>query len=273
MPGIYRPTLVAASALLLASGLVALGPGCTVLTNDGLPLDAMVYDGSPESGTPACTACVADQCTGVWAVCLLDEGCQAIHACAGAAGCGADCRTSCACAATSTGDASTVDGGSNIDPVGAYAAFASCNDSRTCGTACANDCTAECASGNPTTTAGSCGGEDAGADADVPDSGSADAGDPDGGDAGAPTDAGADDAEAPVGVSVDGCASCVASKCGDPKKLCALGSECATFLACAKACSDAACVDECGRQHATGKVAAVELATCTTAGCKAACGF
>jgi hypothetical protein len=268
MSGLHRPTLVVASALLMASGLVVLGPGCTVLTNDGLPLDAMVYDGSPESGTPACTACVTQECTGVWAVCLLDKGCQAIHACAGATGCGADCRTSCACSGSASD--SGVDAGSGIDAVGAYAAFASCNDSRTCGTACKSDCTQECASGNPTSAAGSCGG-DAGVDA-AKDSGTTDAGDPDAGDGSTTADGGAD-AEAPVVVSVDGCASCVAGKCSDPKKLCALGSECASFLACAKACSDAACAEECGRQHATGKVAAVELANCTTAACKTACGF
>jgi hypothetical protein len=269
MATFLKPTILALSALALAGGMIALGPGCTVLTNDGLPLDATVYDGPTEGGTPACTACVANECTAIWAVCLNDARCQAIHTCASASGCGADCRASCACSSTSSSDASTRDGG-GIDAVGAYAAFASCNDARTC-SACKNDCAAQCASGSPATTAASCGGgtdsgTDAGSDSGV-DAG--DGGDAAADDAGTETDGGT----TPVVPSVDGCASCTAGKCGDAKKQCVLGSECAAYLTCAKACADAACVDDCGRQHATGKAASVELAACTTASCSEVCGF
>lgn len=73
--------------------------------------------------------------------------------------------------------------------------------------------------------------------------------------------------------TVDGCTSCVSGKCGDAKRSCALGTECAAYLACAYAAKDAAGAEDCGRLHATGKAAAVELATCTNAGCTDACGF
>jgi hypothetical protein len=75
----------------------------------------------------------------------------------------------------------------------------------------------------------------------------------------------------PARPTAESCASCSDSKCGDAKRACAIGSECANFLECAFACTDSGCVAECGRLHATGKVAAVELATCTQAGCQAEC--
>jgi len=97
------------------------------------------------------------------------------------------------------------------------------------------------------------------------DAGDVDAGD-DAGDASA-------EAAAPVTVTVDGCASCVSGHCGDPKKACAAGTECESFLGCARACADATCIDTCGTNFASGKEAARELADCTFTACKADCGL
>ena len=135
----------------------------------------------------------------------------------------------------------------------ALAAFASCNDARTC-TKCATDCAAACASGATKTTAGSC------ADATA--------------DAGYAADAGAADASAVTEPpSADGCATCVTDKCNDAKKACALGTECSVFLACAYGCADAACVDTCGKTHSTGKASATELSSCMLTSCRSACGY
>lgn len=221
------------AALVVASA----GAGCTVQTNDAPPDDAGVFEGGGEGGAAACTTCLSLECTGTWATCLTDPTCQAVHACGTA---------DCVCSADAGADAG--------DPRALYRAFAACNDARS-GGACAADCKAKATTNPPP-----CAGEDAGADA------ATDAGD--GGDAG---DAGAA-APAPSS-SVDACASCVSSKCGDAKKACALGTECAAYLACVYAAKDAAGAEDCGRLHATGKVAAVELATCTNAGCTDACGF
>ncbi len=241
-----------ATGLLFFGSAVALAAaaavGCTVVTTD-TPDDAGVYEGgSPDGGVPACTSCLAGECAGTWAACLTDPACRALHACGG--------TSACVCAADAPGDAG--------DPRGLYRAFAACNDARS-GGACAGDCKAA-----SSTTPAPCADEDAGAiDAASPDA--ADAGDA--GEAGADADA---DAAAPAPApapSVDGCASCVSGKCGDAKKACALGSECAAYLACVYAAKDAAGAEDCRRLHATGEVAAVELASCTNAGCTDVCGF
>ncbi len=144
-------------------------------------------------------------------------------------------------------------------PVAAYAAYAACTDARTCG-ACAMDCTNACTGGaaNKPLTITSC------VTTTATDEGNADAGDADAGDAG---DAGTSTA------SVDACASCVADKCGDAKKLCALGTECSIFLGCANACADTSCVDGCGTVHSTGRASAIELSSCTLTSCRSACGL
>lgn len=228
-----------------ASATVAL-EGCTVSTNDRAddagPFEASTTDAAPS----ACGACVALDCAGPSAVCLTDEGCQQLLACANPFSESKGARDGCFCA----GSAPT-DGGVGVDPLAAYVAFAACNDSRSCST-CASDCAALC-SGGPPQTRPACAGEDAGAE-------DSDGGDADGGDAVAPP-------------SVDGCVQCVAGRCDSAKKLCALGSECAAFLACARGCSDAACVAACGAAHATGKSSAEELSSCTLTSCRSACGL
>jgi hypothetical protein len=241
-----------AAALALASLLPA---ACTVLTNDALPDDAGKFDGSAEASSASCGSCVAQSCTGAWAVCLTDATCRALHQCSSATACGPSCKE--ACFGSGDGGGSGDDGGdAGTDPLAAFRMFAACNDARTC-TACSADCVSTCASGTPDTTPKGCAepaGGDAGSDADV-----------DAGDAG--------DAAAPAPVTADGCASCVASKCGDPKKTCAIGTECEAYLVCTHACGDAKCADDCGLQRASGKAAAEGLSSCARAACSAACGL
>jgi hypothetical protein len=235
-------------AVLPAAALL-MHAGCSAQTSVAVADDAGPFEGGGEGGTSSCSACVADQCTGPWVVCMLDPACRAMNACAkGTSGTAA--KRACVCEAS----ADAVDGG--VDPRAAYLAYATCNDARTC-TKCASDCTSSCA-GGAASTAPSCGGaEDASAASDA-------------GDAGDAADA---DATAPPPSGVDACASCVANRCGDPKKTCALGTECASFLSCTAACGDAACADDCGRRFASGKELAVELSNCTLAGCRSSCGL
>ncbi|MBX3197502.1 MAG: hypothetical protein KF894_05045 [Labilithrix sp.] len=247
-PAPHRFGLVAlTSAFALGGGTLLAGPGCAA-TDDAPESDAGAFEGI-EAGRATCSVCVAEECTAPWALCLTDESCLAARRCAAAEGCDDVCVETCACS----------------DPGGArYRAFAACNDARTCGAACAADCATTCAEGAPTTSVACAPAGDAGGSSDAA---SADAGEADA----ASADAGEVDAEPRP--TADTCAACAAGKCGDAKRACALGSECASLLACVFECADEACADECGRLHATGKVAAVELATCTQAGCERECGL
>jgi hypothetical protein len=259
--------LTAISSVGAAGAFAALGvsaPGCTVLTNDAPLDDAGTFEGGDAGPSTTCTSCVTQECTGAWSVCLTDSRCVALRACDNPFGESEAARNQCFCDRADA-SAPTADAGvTGADPLAAYAAFASCNDARTCGK-CASDCTSQCANGGRKTTAGSCG-------APADDGGSTDdaATDPDAsGDAG---DAAAE-AAAPEVPSADRCATCVSDRCGDPKKACALGSECSLFLACAYACTDVACVDACGKAHSTGKQSATELSNCTLTSCRSACGY
>jgi hypothetical protein len=226
-------------ASALGAAMLSAG-GCTVLTNDGLPDDAGIFEGGDGGDGGGCTPCAANECLASWSVCLVDPACRAIHA-----------------GATSVCAPSASDAG--VAPENAYRAFAACSAARTCGAACQNDCTARCTSGGP--DAGpSCG--DAGT---TPDAGS-DAGIVgDAGDGGLPP--------IPPPPTVDACIQCAASKCGDALRACAIGSECARYLSCVHDCTSESCASTCGTNFASGKTAAQELATCTTTGCVSACGF
>jgi hypothetical protein len=254
---------VGSAALAGIAALFAFGPtACTVLTNDAPLDDAGTYEGGPDGGNTTCAPCVADQCVGAWAVCLTSESCRAVRACANPFAESQGATQECVCSVEAGADAATT-------AQAAYQMFASCNDARTC-TACATDCASSCANGAATTTFTACD-VDAGADldaaADADTDAAADA------DVDADTDAAADAAPAPV--TADGCASCVSGKCGDAKKLCALGTECAGYLGCVYACppGDEACAQSCGQEHATGQAAAESLASCTFAACSSACGL
>ena len=227
--------LLGATALGMAS---AAAGGCTVLSNDGLPDDAGVFEGGEAGDAGACTSCVESQCLSTWSVCLLDPACRAIHACGG--------TSQCVCA-PSASDAS-------VAPENAYRSFAACNAARTCGTTCQSSCTSRCGGDGGPSAAPSC--SDAGATG------------ADAGDAGADAEAGA-----PVATGVDACSQCAASTCGDASRACDASSECAKYLACVFDCAGEACANACETKHATGKAAATELATCTTTGCASACGF
>lgn len=231
---------------LVAVGAGLAGVGCTTVATSSGSEDAAVFV-TTEAGVSACQTCVADECTAAWALCLTNESCLSVRDCA-RTGSGLDC---------------TCNGANDAGLRGGdlYRAFTTCNDARTCATGCASDCASTCAS-PPATTPAPC---------EVPDASASDL------DAGADAadDASADAGEtpSPPGPSADRCASCAAAKCDSAKKACAIGSECAVFLECAFACADSTCVYGCGRLHATGQVAAVELATCAQAGCEAECGL
>lgn len=196
----------------------------------------VIPEGTFEGGAAdagTCAACNANECLATWSVCLLDPACRAIHACGG--------TSECVCSPGPSDGAAP--------PGNAYRAFALCNASRTCG-ACAVDCASRCAGGGPG-PAPSCG-----------DEGEIDAGD----------DA-APDASAPPSPTADTCATCAASKCNDARRSCGLGTECAAYLECVFECADESCAAACAARHASGRIAAMELATCTTTGCAEACGF
>lgn len=255
------PLLILAFGAIGGAGLYA--GGCTVLTNDAPPDDAGVFEGGDaNAAAQTCSACVVDQCTSAMALCLSDDACNAIRACASSCSdidAATTCRTTCACAAKTT------DGG--ISAESRFRAFTSCADARTCApSSCATDCASTCAAAPPSTTPSAC--SDSPPDAGQPDADTSDASIDDAslGDAGG-------DAGVPIKVSVDGCASCGDDKCGAAKKACAIGSECAAFLSCVAACSEATCSTECGTKYATGKNAAQELASCVEAGCREACGL
>lgn len=252
--------LVCVSTVVLA-GVLA-GAGCTVLTNDALPDDAGKFDGDTDAASPVCASCLSQACTGQWASCFEDPACLAVAKRASASACVAP-------------DSGAVDGG--VDPLALYGAFASCNaENAAAGQTCATDCSGTTlpASCNVDGGAGDSGANDASddgsSDASTNDAAS-DAGSDDAGDAG-DTDGGDAGATTPVN-PIASCSTCVANECGDAKKACAIGSECAAYLECTFAAGDAAAAEECGRQHASGKTAAAELATCTRVGCSIACGF
>ncbi len=229
-------------------GVAVAQSACTVLTNDALPDDA-TFDGPSEASVPACTECLAQACVGTWAVCLADEGCRALRAC-GAGSSAASCSGQCSSRA---GDAA--DGGP--DPAAAYFVFTGCADENarsTCASACAD-------AGTPAPTQpGTCS-----------DAGSSDAGEDAADDAGDAGDASVPDATAPI--TADACTSCIAGACGDPAKACASGTDCAAFLACVYACTDASCQDACATDHATGKESAGELSSCAVLSCAVQCGY
>lgn len=268
-PSVGIGVLVFASTVVLF-GMIA-GSGCTVLTNDSLPDDAGKFEGG-DATAQTCSTCLADACTGQVAVCLTDPTCAALARCASKG-------EACSCSEATATEAGAAD--ASTDSFGALGAFLACINSAarlpTPGGSgvlgCADDCTG--------TSIAPPGSTCEPADGGTTDSGTTDAGDA--GDDGAASDAG-DDADAsadgstdagstPVDPSLAACTSCVSGKCGDAKKACAIASECAAYLECAFAAADAAAADECGRQHATGQTAAVELATCTRVGCSDACGF
>lgn len=237
-------------ALAVASaigGMVALASGCTVLTNDGLPDDAMVFEGGEGGGDAGtCAACLTAACIAPQALCLTNASCLGVIACA--AGCdGGACAsttetaTDCACNASADGGPS---------PERLYHAYTACNDRAA----------ARCACGTrAASTLPSCATDDAGVDADAGDTDAADAGTAD-----ADVDASAD-------AGADTCGSCAVAKCSAQASACGGATECAAFLACSSACTTSSCVDNCGNLHATGKVAATELATCTTSNCQNDC--
>ncbi|MBS2016939.1 MAG: hypothetical protein JST00_28895 [Deltaproteobacteria bacterium] len=282
------------SAALCVGALAAAAQGCTILSNDA-PLD----DAGNEAGNDAgsCTTCVAVECAGPWAVCLLDGTCRGIHACATSAS-SAAAKLACACG--TEGDAgdddaamadaavdASLEAGSPLDSLAAYRMFASCNDVRTCST-CAAQCASTCSSGGSNTRPGSCDAPvDAGADvtdaaktdaSDAGDAGDAasDAAAADGGDAGGEV---VPDAGTPFTAEVERCSACVTTSCADPKKACAAGTECASFLACMFACGaeggarEEACAAGCATTYPAGKTAATSLSSCTISSCSGACGL
>jgi len=275
----FRGSAFCGATALASGAALALGaPACSDKASDAASADTF-EGGSGEASaataaTSDCTTCTVQECTGAWAVCLTDTRCVALRGCDDAFGESEGARDECFChQTTAAADASETDADGGTSPVAAYAAFAACTDARTCGK-CAMDCTSACTGGAPNKplTIPSCGtANDAGAASTAGDA-SDDAGDASdaGDDAGDAGDAGV---PLPVTASVDACASCVADKCGDAKKLCALGTECSVFLGCANACADTTCVDGCGTAHSTGKASAIELSSCTLTSCRSACGL
>lgn len=261
------PAVCSATALALGAAVVS-APGCTGASNDTSSSGTPSFEAGAVAASNACGACVAQACTGPWALCLTDMRCVALRGCESPLGESKSAREKCFCDSADAGS-SAGDAGST-DPLALYAAFASCNDALTC-TTCASDCTSTCANGTTTTTTPSCGHADADADAGA-------------GDGGAPSDASADsDAAADSGAldagapaerpTVEACGACVSSKCGNAKRACALATECSAFLGCANACLDVACVEACATRYSTGKASATELSSCTLTSCRSACGL
>ena len=98
------------------------GAGCAEeVTTDDEAADHATFE---KGGADTCGACVADECTAAWALCLTDESCLGVRDCVN----GSEGGTSCVCAAAT-------DGGKS--PAKLYRAFTMCNDARTCAGACA----------------------------------------------------------------------------------------------------------------------------------------
>jgi hypothetical protein len=235
---------VAVGALCVASaigGTLALASGCTVLTNDAPPDDAGLFEGG-DARTSSCDVCLSAYCAAPQALCLTNAACVGVLA-----------APDSACSAEH-------DGG--VSPERLYHAYTACNDAKL--ETCANDCAA--LNRAPSTLPACAAPDDGGiTDAAAPDAGDADAGEPD---ATVP-DAGETDASEASGP--DACVACAAANCSAAVSACASATECGQFLACSSACKTASCVDDCAAQHATGKVAASELATCTASNCQKSC--
>lgn len=234
-----------AGVLAPGAGAVIFGQGCAA-TDEAPPEDAGPFEAGDAAPTPPCPSCLRQECLGAWATCLLDPGCRALRVCASG---GEDC--SCG-AGAGPSEGGPGDGGA-LDSRAAYAAFAACNASRAAGT-CATACASATVPAAPACPI------DAGL-ANDPDGGA-----PDGGDAAT----GAPPVDAP---SPDACAGCFAGRCGDARRACALGSECAAYLGCVHACAEEACVAECESRYATGRAAAEEVSSCTLTSCSGACGL
>lgn len=247
----------------VVSGTILVGQGCSS-TPTAVADDAGPFEGGSDAG-PVCTNCVEQQCISLWAGCLLDSSCRAIHMCALGAN-SPNNKTACVCSAKE------VDGG--LDPELTYRMFAACNDTRTCGAKCADTCSSTCANGAPNTVLGACAASDAG---------TSDAGDA--GDAGdASAEAGSDAADAgdggdastpapPAPPTMEACVTCMTAQCQDSIKACVLGTDCAKYLACVNGCTSNACADACLATHETGKAVGDEMMRCGHARCATACGF
>jgi hypothetical protein len=226
-----------------AAGVAFSAAGCADDVTDNAN-DAGVFE-AHDSAVEICGACVATECTAAWALCLTDDACLGVRRAKADAG-------TCACA-------NTRDGGEADAACALYNAFAACSDERTCANDCARACADRCSAGHPTTAA-ACETGDASSDLDASSDDAAT-------DAGLESDADASASSAPS------CTACANAKCSSAKKACTIGSECTSFLECTFGCTDSTCEVDCARLHATGKVAAAELAACTRASCEEACGL
>lgn len=243
---------VALGALVVASaigGTLAVASGCTVLTNDALPDDAGLFEGGDAQQASNCDVCLSFYCAPTQALCLTNGECSDVLACP-------TDKATCACAAGA-------DSGATAERL--YHAYTSCNDAKL--TTCAKDCAAlnRAVSTLPACTTPEDGGvSDASTDAgDAGDAGDAAP------DATTPVvDAGDTDAAAP---GTEACLACAKANCDAAVAACASGTECGTFLSCSSACTTTSCLDDCAAQHATGKVSATELATCTATNCQKSC--
>lgn len=240
LPFSHRFGLLAITgALALGAASMVAGAGCTVLTNDAPPDDAGLYEGG-DVQVASCPSCVASECTAASALCLTNEGCLAVRDCAKAGDAGCGCGTN-------------EDGGTRARDL--YRAFEACTAARSCTGTCAAECAAHCTAHAATSTLGTC------VPVVEPDAGDVDAGDAEATDAGA------------AAPTAESCFTCANDECTSAKQACAVGTECAAYLACVLACDDAACASACNGLHATGKVAATELAACTESSCKIECGL
>lgn len=251
----YRSTaIILTGAVALAIGV--LGLACQ---KDDEPSGGPVHTYvAPAEAGGTCSKCVENECVGVLALCLLDPQCRAMHACANAPGCDEACRAACVCSASAT-SGSAADAGLGLDPRDIYYATSQCNDLRSCGTACGDDCKASCTNGGPKTGTSVCGGQnlDGGV---LPDG----AINPD-------PDSGIDAAS--LAPTTNRCTACVTSKCNDARKECGFDTECAQMLACMGTCADDACADACKKAHPSGIVAAGDLRNCVALDCQHECGY
>ena len=251
---------------ILGAGLLvaaATAAGCTVTTSDE-PLDGGNFDGNIETPDSAgsdggtvptgCNECLFQQCSGSWAVCQNDQECMAIYTCATTtANCDQNCINSCFCAHPN---------GQNK-----YVALAACDSYYAC-----NTCKTECptlSQPQACTAPGViqrdvCGAQvvDAGVDSAPPEDSGADSA--------PPVDAALPPTDA---AQVQDCTTCTTNSCSSEKQACAPGSECEAYTLCLAACSDTACFDKCGTDHATGKAASQALENCTITNCKTACNL
>ncbi|MBL8613892.1 MAG: hypothetical protein JNL38_41515 [Myxococcales bacterium] len=240
------------SAAFAPFALFALSPtGCTVLTNDA-PLDAGVFEGGEGGPSKACPTCAVQQCTALYATCFDSASCVAIATSLRAPTCDETCDNAAFCAQP---QAHVL-----------YRELAACEDAAQCN-ACQLTCGRKpesCPNPKAAPSPSICGGgvADASAGDSASDAAATDAG---------PADAAASDAGDAATPAPETCASCV-TRCGDAKKACAIGSECDGYLQCAMACTDAACVSQCGVTFASGRQSAKDLARCVRITCGTVCG-